>query len=329
MSVLLCLVFVCALTSCSKAPKPEPVTFLAKVGDVRITVEDLQKEVARRQAARRAVPDKETLLQEMVEQTALLQRAKDSGVDRDPQLQREIHNLIIGRFLDRETTARREAVTVTTNEVQAEYERNLARYTQPAKVRLALLVQRVDPKASEAKRAEARARIEEARRLALAKPASAESASGVPGFGALAVDYSDDQTSRYRGGDIGWLDSGSYVPRWPKKVFEAAFALEQGKTSEVIETDDGFYLAMKTDLRPGSVVPFVQVEASLRQSLLVRKRHEADVAVRQEAIRLIPSEINRAALSTVELPAAGLASATNRDLKPPALPAGNPSLPGQ
>jgi parvulin-like peptidyl-prolyl isomerase len=191
------------------------------------------------------------------------------------------------------------------------------------------LVQRVDPKASEAKRAEARARIEEARRLALARPAAVERASGVPGFGALAVDYSDDQTSRYRGGDIGWLDTGGMVARWPKQVLEAAYALEQGKTSEVIQTDDGFYLAMKTDSRPGSVVPFVQVEASLRQSLLVRKRHEADVAVRQEAIRLVPSEINRAALSTVELPAAGLASATNRDLKPPALPAGSPSPPVQ
>jgi peptidyl-prolyl cis-trans isomerase C len=324
-AILLSLVLVLSLASCSKAPRNEPAPFLAKVGDARITTEDFQKEVARRRTARRPIADKETLLKEMVDEAALLQRARALGVDRDPQLQREIQNLILGRFLDQEMKTRREAVAVTTNEVQAEYEKNRGRYTQPAKVRMALLVQRVDAKASETKRTEARARIEEARRLVLARTNVIESVAGAPGFGALAVQYSDDQASRYRGGDIGWLDATNAAPRWPGKVLKAAIALEPGKISDVIEAEGGFYLAMKTDARPGSVVPLAHVEATLRQSVLVKKHREAELSARQEVIRQVPTEINRAALSAVELPALAMPAKTNRQTEPPTLPSGTPT----
>ena len=48
---------------------------------------------------------------------------------------------------------------------------------------------------------------------------------GVPGFGGVAVNYSEDQDSRYRGGDIGWLQAGTIDGRWDRKVSEAVFAL--------------------------------------------------------------------------------------------------------
>src|SRR5262245_12148933 len=90
-----CIVLLCVLAplvSCSRASKAH---VLATVGDRIITVEDLAKEVERRGKNHRPIPDKETLLQEMVNYEAMLQRAQKSGVADDPQVRRELNNLLI------------------------------------------------------------------------------------------------------------------------------------------------------------------------------------------------------------------------------------------
>lgn len=307
--------------ACRKAAAPaKPI--LASVGEVAITPEDLLAEAARLQAAHHPVPDKETLLQDMVNHLALLQRAKAAGVDRELQVQREVGNLIIGRYLDRELQAKLVAVTVPTNEVREEYERQIAHFTQPAKARLALLRLDGGKKMSDTRRAELRARLEEARRRALAQPAPAPRPDVPGGFGALAIEFSDDTASRYRGGDIGWLEAGRNTYPWPRPVIEAGFALEKGVVSELIEAENSFFLVMKTDVRAAVRTPFEQVQSSIRQRLLTQKRHALDAAFRQQALRDTGTRIYREALAGLQLPPPVHALATNRESEPPPDPAG-------
>jgi len=311
-------VAVLAFPGCSKKSGPDP-DVLAKVGSREIRTADLRAEIERLKARKRAIPDRETLLNELIEHEVMLQRARAASLDTDPHFKREVENLLVGKLIDREVTPRLDAVTVTTAEARAEYEKNPGKYTRPPKVRLALLFLEAGAKASETKRAEVRARIEEARRRASEPNAIAAPSTLPPGFGALAIDYSDDQASRYRGGDIGWLDAGTFPPRWPKPVLEAGYALAKGAVSEIIDTPAGFYLVMKTDARDATITPFEQAEPALRQALLLQKRRDLDAAFRAESRKLAGVTIHSSALRAADLPAEATMAQAGA-ARPPALP---------
>lgn len=300
---------------------------LAEVGERRITLHDLEAEAARRIAARRPVPEKDVLIQEMVERAALIERARQAGLDQEPAIRQAMENVLIGRLMERELTPRREALQITPEAVRAAYEAELERHTRPAQVRLAILHLELDPKASPARRAETRSRMEEARAQALELPPP-QRARGVAGFGPLAIRYSDDAVSRHRGGDIGWLDEGQASTRVPPEVVETGWRLAVGEVSEILETPTGFHLVMTTDRRDRTVIPFESVQAGLRQSLLVRGRKDLDEAFKLETARMVPSRVDTAAVAAVTLPVAEPLVARHRESQPPALPGSHESSNG-
>jgi parvulin-like peptidyl-prolyl isomerase len=57
-------------------------------------------------------------------------------------------------------------------------------------------------------------------------------------FAELAKQYSNDPGSKDKGGDLGWFKRGMMV----KQFEEAAFALQPGQISDVVETDYGFHV---------------------------------------------------------------------------------------
>ena len=61
-------------------------------------------------------------------------------------------------------------------------------------------------------------------------------------FSELAIKYSDDGSSR-EGGNLGWTSRGNFVPEFEA----AAFQLEKGDVSDVIETEYGFHLIQLID----------------------------------------------------------------------------------
>lgn len=319
------------LPGCSKA-KPtgeagaSPV--VAEVGTRTISAQDLLAEADYRVKNGRPLPAKEQLLREMIEREALLQRARQAGLEQDPAFRREVESLLLRKFQATELEPRRESVAISDEAVKAEYEANRERHTRPAQARLALLFLAADAKASDDRKAELRARLEEGRRKFVALHPTPPAA--LPnGFGPLAVEYSDDQVSRYRGGDLGWLVPGKHPARVPAAVAEAGWALPAGQVSEVMEAQGGFYVVVKTDSRPPSVTPLESVSTSLRQTLLVRERKAVEDAFQAETARRFPSKVHTQALATVTLPAPSAAlAARNREPQPPALPGTNESSHG-
>jgi len=68
-------------------------------------------------------------------------------------------------------------------------------------------------------------------------------------FDSLARKYSDDPGSRAQGGDLGWVKRGVFYP-----AFEAAaFRLQKGEISKVVESPVGFHIIQMIDRRGESI----------------------------------------------------------------------------
>jgi len=244
-----------------------------KVGSREVRLSELQADLddlAERRNPLAAQAD--SFIPQSVERLVALEKARELGIDGDHGLRRQWENLVIGRLREVEIESRLREIVVSDEEVEEYYNRNQASYGRPAQLHLALLFLSVPANAGEDDRKAVRARMEEARTLAL------ELADDVPGFDVLGMEYSEEATSRFKGGDIGWLQAGASAYRWPAEVVNAGFELDAiGAISEVIDTPGGFYLLRKIDYRAAAVRSLEgRLRASITNALLGEKRAEIE-----------------------------------------------------
>src|SRR5438067_3437835 len=98
-------------------------------------------------------------------------------------------------------------------------------------------------------------------------------------FAALAEETSQDPGSGAKGGDLGLFPRGRMTPAFE----EAAFALQAGGVSDVVETPFGFHVIKVEEHRPGGVKPLEAVHDEIADGLkqerslaLARKQAEED-----------------------------------------------------
>ncbi len=82
-------------------------------------------------------------------------------------------------------------------------------------------------------------------------------------FAKLAEEYSQDDTSKFSGGDLGF----STVDIYEDEFAQALSALSKGEVSEVVETRDGLHLIKLVDTRQPEVASFSDLKDSLIQDI--------------------------------------------------------------
>jgi len=286
--------------SCTKKADPD---LLAKVGTNEIRTAQFLERLAQRGGGKAAVVDKQALLEELVEREVLYYKALQAGVERDPEVRRSYRNLVIGTFRDRQLKPLLEKATVSTEEIRAYYKTNQAVYTKPTRVRLALLYRKATPQMSPEELTSLRGKLDQARQQALEE---AKAGGRGLGFGALAIDNSEDQASRYRGGDIGWIVAGRGHARWSQPVLNAGFALTKvGEISDIVTDTNGLYVVKLMGREETSLVPLEQVQPSIRQRLLAERRAQIEREFLAQLRTSVPVEIHPDRLEKVPVPERG------------------------
>lgn len=287
-----------------------PENIVAQVGDSRITTEQFSQYVALRGSAAGSLGVKQQLLDEMIQREAQIAVARQLGYDSVPEVTRALQNALIAQLRDRQLNARLDQLVVSDDEIDAYYQANIQKYTTPAQNRLAIV--RFDLFAS-APEEQARTVTELATRvhkLAQSQP------EDVRGFGTLAARYSNDQASRYVGGDIGWHSAS--IQGLDPAVKKAIAELEEiGSMSPIVQGGDALYLVKLLDKREQVVTPASVVASNIRVQLTQQKRREMEAEWIQSVIsQARPITVNTEALARIT-PANGERVAA---VRPPELP---------
>ena len=161
--------------------------------------------------------------------------------------------LSIKELIDQQITSK---VVITDEESKAYYDKNPQMFKQPEQIKASHILIKVDAKADEAKKAEARKKIEEVQ----------QKLKDGGDFAALAKEYSEGPSSA-KGGDLGYFKRGQMV----KPFEEAALALKPNEVSDIVETRFGYHLIVVYDIKPEQTLAYVDVKDKITQRMKQEK----------------------------------------------------------
>lgn len=224
---------------------------IAKVGDRKITAPEF---AAYRHFKR--IPDNDqkrgdALLNDYLQREALAQAITETGSLDKAQIDAELdefrQQMLISRyfesFLDK---------AVTESAIQNFYAANADRYEEK-RVHVAHILIRTRPEMTDA---ELKAKLTQAHEIA-------SLANSGKDFSELAAQYSEDELSAKKGGDLGWMKAGAIDASFSKEAFELAV----GKTSEPVKTPYGFHVLKVLEAPTVVKQPFDAVKGDIRYEL--------------------------------------------------------------
>ncbi len=162
-------------------------------------------------------------------------------------------------YLVLDAAALEQSVELAEADVRAYYEQNAARLSGSEERRASHILLTVPQGASDADKAAVRERA----------AALLEQVKGAPGsFADVAKAESQDPGSAPGGGDLDFFARGAMV----KPFEDAAYALQKGEISDLVETEFGFHIIQLTDIKAPPLKSFDEMRAEIEKDL---KRQQA------------------------------------------------------
>lgn len=150
-------------------------------------------------------------------------------------------------------------IVVTEEENKSFYETNPQYFKQPEQVKASHILIKVDSKADDAQKAQAREKIQKIQ----------QKLKNNEDFAALAKEYSEGP-SKSKGGDLGFFGRGQMV-----KPFEnAAFIMKPGEISDIVETQFGYHLIQVTEKKAEQTILYEEVKEKISQYLKQQKTNQ-------------------------------------------------------
>lgn len=150
-------------------------------------------------------------------------------------------------------------IVISEKEIRSYYDSHPESFRQPEQVKASHILIKVEAEAEKEKKAEALKKLKKIQ----------ERVKKGEDFSALAKEFSQGPSSA-RGGDLGYFGRGQMV----KPFEEAAFALEPGQTSDIVETKFGYHLIRCVDKKPKGKIPYAEIKEKLGGYLRKEKIRE-------------------------------------------------------
>jgi peptidyl-prolyl cis-trans isomerase C len=225
------------------AAADDPV--VAKVNGQPIYLSDLKEAASSLPPSAHTMPPQTLmpmLLDQLIDGRALVLEAQKTGVDKDPEVQRQLQ-AARDRALETALLHKEVGPLVTDEAVRARYDQEIA--GKPGEV-------------------EVHARHILVADEATAQKIIAELKKGAD-FAALSKQYSTDPGAKQQGGDLGFFKQDEMVPEFAT----AAFALKDGEVSSVpVHSQFGWHVIQVIERRQAPVQPYEQVRDELRQKMI-------------------------------------------------------------
>lgn len=175
----------------------------------------------------------------------------------------------------------KQSVQVSDEELKKFYQSNIAQYQVPERVHVEHILLFTRGMNTDAQIAEVQKRAEDVLK---------EVKKGGK-FEDLAKKYSEDEQTKNKGGDLGWLMRGQTVAAFEK----AAFSTPKGATSDLVKTEYGFHILKILDHEVAHTRPFEEVKAELAVNARANKG-EAEASARAEEVTKAIRKSNKVAL---------------------------------
>lgn len=260
------LLFSISLCICGNAIAQDDV--LAKFGDKKITVADLDKvigflDMQKQQMIKQNPQLKEQLLRQLVQSIVIADLAKKAGYEKEADIAEQLQffkdSFLANVYVKREIV---DNINISDDDIKAYYKAHEDELKTPEMVRARHILFRVDANAPEEEKQQA---------LKKAKDILDKIKSGED-FSQLASEFSDDTVTKTNGGDLGVFAKGRMV----KSFEDAAFALKTGEVSEIVETPFGYHIIKVEEKIDASVTPYDSVKDSIKQRL-IQERTQSEI----------------------------------------------------
>jgi peptidyl-prolyl cis-trans isomerase C len=261
---------------CARKPKEDVI---ASVNNKSITISMLENKIENLPQYYQAfaAQHKKEVVDELIIEELLYEAAKKRKLDKDPDMRQLIadarRKILISRVIEDET---KKSAPVSEDDVREHYQQNKEKYMIPEMVRASHILTSTEEEAYQAK---------------------GELERGAD-FAAVANEYSKDLT-KDRGGDLGYFKKGQMIPEFES----AAFNLDIGQVSDVVNTRFGYHIIKLIDRKPAAYRGFDEVADEIRVSIMrdrqrqsfdafaAQLREQADIKINQSALEALEAKI--------------------------------------
>lgn len=265
---------------------------IARYGDKTMTVSELEKIVSLETMGRQKLDDmpartRDAILDKVVRMLAVADYARSKGIDKNPDVKEQLRlltdNFVASAYL-RLDVADKASKDFTEKDLKVYYQTHQDEFKTPEMVKARRIVVRVDKGACESSQKAAKEKAEEI--LKKIKDGA--------DFAKLASEFSDDEATRVKGGELGFMPKGKMVPAFDKAVFSA----KPGDVVGPIRTSYGLDIVKVEAKKPASVEPFDKVKDEVKQKatqdIQKSKVKEAiDRAMKKMKVQLYPEVLTK------------------------------------
>ncbi|HIA01306.1 MAG TPA: hypothetical protein EYN06_06370 [Myxococcales bacterium] len=247
---------------------------VAKVGDYKLTLGDMERQIRQQPAFARAryrlFEKKVEFLHNLVQFELMAMQAHKKGYDSDPEVVLAMKRAMVQKFISNDLNRLVTVSTIPEDEIARYYENNKSLFQKPEQVRASHILLKSEEEANSVKKA-----IDEA--ITSDRPRARVI------FSEFTRRKSSDRETAYINGDLNFFGADGYVAdgankgkRLPMELVAAARKLTHiGTVSPVVKSERGYHIIQITNRRPAVDRSLDNARRQITNILLRQKKDKA------------------------------------------------------